>query len=92
METSKSFLNCESFSNITDSEDEVVCSWAWIDQMSGVPKVLDLVNISGLCKLNIDLQEKAEDKLNTMVTLYTFFYAAALFISGIIAERSHKMH
>ena len=36
---------------------------------------------------NIKLQDTAEGKLHTMINLYTSFYAASLFISGIIAER-----
>ena len=39
METSKTFLSCESFVNVSESTDDTFCSWAWIDQMSGVAQV-----------------------------------------------------
>ena len=39
METSKTFLSCESFVNVSESTDDTWCSWAWIDQMSGVAQV-----------------------------------------------------
>ena len=40
METSKTFLTCESVNvNVSESSDNF-CSWAWIDQMSGVPQVV----------------------------------------------------
>ena len=68
-QTSKTFLTCESFVNVSESVEDTWCSWAWIDQMSGVA------------------QDTAEGKLHTMINLYTSFYAASLFISGIIAER-----
>ena len=68
-QTSKTFLTCENFVNVSESVEDTWCSWAWIDQMSGVA------------------QDTAEGKLHTMINLYTSFYAASLFISGIIAER-----
>ena len=39
METSKTFLTCESFVNVSEASEDTWCSWAWIDQMSGVPQV-----------------------------------------------------
>ena len=41
METSKTFLSCETFVNVSDSteDSDSWCRWAWIDQMSGVSQV-----------------------------------------------------
>ena len=48
MESSKTFLKCETVANVTDSNDVITCDWAWIDEMSGKTQVTALTLFLGL--------------------------------------------
>ena len=58
--------------------------------MSGVAQVGTILVANSIVDLFDFSQDKAEGKLHTMINLYTSFYAASLFISGIIAERYNR--
>ena len=58
MESSKTFLKCETVANVTDSNDVITCDWAWIDEMSGKTQVTALTLFLGLksCESNSRIQ------------------------------------
>ena len=51
MESSKTFLKCETLANVTDSDDVITCDWAWIDEMSGKTQVTILTTLTVLTTL-----------------------------------------